>query len=313
MPVMNIDGTSISYEVLGEGRPLVFLHCWTGSKVFYYNQMAEFSKNYRCVSMDFPGHGESGESECKDYSVEHFGDLTMKVLSELGIKKAVFAGHSLGGMVCLHLALSQPDAVEGLILLDTTSHLSGFVFQRFGALAAVMLGAVGAAVWNSGFRGTKAVVAGTAATHPLAGLKTRLLTAYECSKVSNYSMVKTLNKARNFNATPRLGEISVPALIIVGNADLLADLRHANRLANGLPNSMMLVVRGAGHMALFEKPEIVNRAIEDFLERNYPPRKAAAKKPKSKAAAKKKAARKPKSKAAGKKPAARKPAEKPGP
>jgi pimeloyl-ACP methyl ester carboxylesterase len=294
MPVMDIDGTSIAYDVRGEGRPLVFLHCWTGNRVFYHNQVEAFSKEYRCVCLDFPGHGESGESHGKDYSVEHFGDITMKLLARLGIKKAVFAGHSLGGMVCLYLALHRPDAVEGLILLDTTSHLSGFVFQRLGALAAVLMGTVGAAVWDSGFRGTKAVVAGTAATHPLAGLKTRLLTANECSKVSNYSMVKTLNKARHFNVTRRLGEISVPALIVVGNADLLADLRHANRLARGLPNSMLLVVRGAGHMALFEKPEIVNRAIEDFLARTYPPAKVAARRP---AAAKK---------AGGKKTAAKK-------
>lgn len=83
-------------------------------------------------------------------------------------------------------------------------------------------------------------------------------------------MTKTLNRARNFNVTQRLGEITAPALIVVGNADLLADIRHANRMAKGLPNSMLLVVRGAGHMALFEKPEIVNRAIDDFLGRIYP-------------------------------------------
>lgn len=297
MPVSNIEEISIAYEVAGEGPPLVFLHCWTGAKEFYFNQIAEFSKDYTCISLDFPGHGASGDSPTGDYSVECFGEITVELLEELGVKKAVFAGHSLGGMVALYLGLHYPDMVEGLILLDTTSHLSGFIFQRIGALAAVALGSVGAAVWNSGFKTTKAIVAGAAATHPLAGPVPRVFTAKVCSSGSNGPMTRTLNKARNFNVTSRLGEIDAPALIVVGNADLLADVRHANRMAKGLPNSVMLTVRGAGHMALFEKPEIVNHAMKDFLDRAYPPVKKAAKKP---------AKKKPAGKAAKKKAAARK-------
>jgi pimeloyl-ACP methyl ester carboxylesterase len=283
MPVAKIDGTSIAYDVKGSGPPLVFLHCWTGSKRFYFNQVEKFSRDYKCICVDFPGHGESGELEGRDYSVEHFGEMTMQLLGRLGVKRAVFAGHSLGGMVCLYLGLHHPDAVAGLVLLDTTSHLSGYFFQRLGAIAAVALGSVGAALWNSGFKLTKAVVAGTAATHPLAGPNPRIISARECSKVSNRAMTLTLNQARNFNVTPRLGEISAPALIVVGNADLLADVRHANRMAKGLPNSILLVVRGAGHMTLFEKPDIVNEAMADFLGRAWPPGKAAAKKPRAKA------------------------------
>jgi len=289
MPVAKIDGTSIAYDVTGVGPPLVMLHCWTGSKNFYFNQVAKFAQNYKCISLDFPGHGESGESASNDYSVECLGEMTVELLKQLGVKKAVFAGHSLGGMVALYLGLHYPDMVEGLILLDTTSHLSGFVPQRLEALAAVVLGSIGAVLWDTGFKATKAVVAGTAATHPLAGPGPRIISAKVCSEGTNSAMTRTLNRARNFNVTARLGEIGAPALIVVGNADLLADLRHANRMAKGLPNSMLLVVRGAGHMALFEKPEIVNNAMEDFLTRVYPPKpkKAkAAKKPAKKKTAK---------------------------
>lgn len=268
MPVANIEGTSISYEVAGQGPPLVLLHCWTGSKEFYFNQVAEFSKRCTCVSLDFPGHGQSGDSGDGDYSVERFGEITVALLEELGISRAVFAGHSLGGMVALYLGLHYPDAVAGLVLLDTTSHLSGFLFQRLGALGAVALGSVGALVWNTGFKTAKALVAGAAATHPLAGPAPRILTAKVCSSGSNRPMVRTLDRARRFDVTSRLGEITAPTLIIVGTGDLLADVRHARRMARGLPNSTMLTVRGAGHMALFEKPEVVNRAISDFLDRN---------------------------------------------
>ena len=150
--------------------------------------------------------------------------------------------------------------MEALILLDTTPHLSGYFPQNVASAAAVLLGKLA-------FKPAKAVVAGVAATHPLAPLRPRVITGRECSKVSNRAMVRTLNRARNYDVTDRLAGIKVPALIVVGTADLLADLRHARTMARGLPNSTLKVVHGAGHMALFEKPEEVNRAIASFLSR----------------------------------------------
>lgn len=263
MPETEVNGVKIAYEEIGEGRPLVFLHCWTGNKAFFFEQVERFSSDYRCICLDFPGHGDSAETG--EYSVESFGEITIGLLKKLDVRKAVFAGHSLGGMVCLYLALEHPDAVEGIILLDTTSHLSGFFFQRMTAFGAVAVG-------YFGFKPAKAVVAGVAATHPLAGPRVRIITGRECSKVSNRAMVRTLNRARNFDVTDRLGEIKAPALIVVGTADVLADIRHAKLMAKGIPNSIMAVVRGAGHMALFERPDVVNKAMEDFLYRVYPPR-----------------------------------------
>lgn len=262
MPVTEVDGINICYQDEGEGRPLVFLHCWTGNKAFFFEQVKRFSPDYRCIAVDFPGHG--GSDECDQYTVESFAGLTAGLLKKLKLKKAVFAGHSLGGMVCMELALTRPELVEGIILLDTTSYLSGFIFQRVVAEVAVVVGRLG-------FKPARAVVAGIAATYPLAGLRVRIITGRECSKVPNRVVVKSLNSFRKFNVTDRLGEIDTPTLIVVGKEDLLADVRHARKMARGIPNSTMKVVRGAGHMALFEKPEVVNRAMEDFLNRVYPP------------------------------------------
>ena len=261
MAETRINGLRIAYDIMGEGRPLVFLHCWTGNRSFFFEQVSRFSPDYRCVSLDFPGHGESGKSDA--YSVERFGELTAGLMEELGIKGAVFAGHSLGGMVAMHLALERPELVEGLILLDTSSHLSASFIRRVESAAAVALGRFGSSV-------SRGLVAGIAATHPLAGPRARFITARECRKVSNHVMVKTLDSLRKFDVSDRLAGITQPALIIVGTADMLADVRHAKRMARGLPNSTMKVVHGAGHMALFEKPGVVNDAIEVFLDRVYP-------------------------------------------
>lgn len=262
MSETRVNGVRIAYEVTGEGRPLVFLHCWTGNRTFYFEQVERFSRDYACVSLDFPGHGESGRTD--SYTVESFGELTAGLMGKLGIEDAVLVGHSLGGMVALYLALEHSSAVDGLVLLDTTAHLCSSFVQRVESAAASALGRFSS-------RPARGLVAGIAATHPLAGPRARFITARECRKVSGYVMVRTMDSLRRFDVSDRLGEILQPALIIVGSADMLADVRHAKRMARGLPNSTMKVVRGAGHMALFEKPEVVNDAVGVFLERVYPP------------------------------------------
>lgn len=262
MPEATVDGIRICYEDEGEGPPLFFLHCWTGNKAFFFEQVRRFSNDYRCIAVDFPGHGES--DECDEYSVESFAEIIVGLMKKLNLKEAVFVGHSLGGMVCMQLALDYPRLVKGIILVDTTSYLSGYLFQRVVASVAVPLSRLGT-------KPAKAFVAGVAATYPLAGIRARIITGRECCKVSNRVTGKSLDSFRKFNVTGRLGEIKVPALIVVGTADILADVRHAKTMARGMPNSTMKTVHGAGHMALFEKPEVVNDAIEGFLERVYPP------------------------------------------
>lgn len=150
------------------------------------------------------------------------------------------------------------------MLLDTTPYLGGWFPQREASLVAVALSPLG-------FKAAKGLVAGVAATHPLASPQARIITARECSKVKNIPLMKTLNSARRFNVRDRLPSITRPSLIVVGDADVLADVRHARRMAKDIPNSSMVLVRGAGHMALFEKPEVVNNAMAEFLGRVYPP------------------------------------------
>jgi len=78
------DGVPIHYSVTGKGEPaLVFIHCWTCNRTFWENQVAEFSKTYRVVTIDLPGHGESGQGR-KTWSVESFGDDVKTVVTKIG-------------------------------------------------------------------------------------------------------------------------------------------------------------------------------------------------------------------------------------
>jgi pimeloyl-ACP methyl ester carboxylesterase len=113
------DGTPIRYEVKGKGEPaLVFVHCWSCDRTIWDNQVAAFAGNHRVVTIDLPGHGESGKGRTK-WSIEGFGDDVHRVVAKLGLKQVVLIGSSMGGPVVLEAARRMPDRVVAIVPVDT--------------------------------------------------------------------------------------------------------------------------------------------------------------------------------------------------
>jgi len=117
--VKSIDGVEISFEISGEGDvALVFVHGWSCDKSYWKNQVDLFSKNYKVITVDLAGHGQSG-LEREDYKVEFFGEYVAAVVDYLKLNKVVLIGHSMGGAVILEAAKKLPGKVIGLIGVDT--------------------------------------------------------------------------------------------------------------------------------------------------------------------------------------------------
>src|ERR1043165_7144323 len=113
------DGVPIHYEVQGKGEPaLVFVHCWSCNRHLWDNQVAELSKTHRVVTIDLPGHGESGMDR-KTWSVESFGDDVKTVVMKLDLKRVVLICSSMGGPITLEAARRMPDRVVGIVPVDT--------------------------------------------------------------------------------------------------------------------------------------------------------------------------------------------------
>ena len=141
------DGTSIHYEVTGEGEPtLVLIHGWSCDATYWREQIAPFAASHRVVTVDLAGHGASG-LERSDYTMAAFGADVVAVLAVEGIDGAVLVGHSMGGPVAVETALAAPQRVRGLIGIDnfqdlhatlTAEQIAGFA----GAMEADFAGTV---------------------------------------------------------------------------------------------------------------------------------------------------------------------------
>jgi len=113
------DGLSIVFEDRGKGETaLLFLHGWCGDRLWWKHQVDKFADDYRVVAVDQAGHGESGKDR-KNWSVAGLAEDAQAVVKELGLKRVILVGHSMGGPVALAAAKRMPDTVIAVIGVDT--------------------------------------------------------------------------------------------------------------------------------------------------------------------------------------------------
>ena len=123
------DGLEIACESRGKGdTALVFIHGWCGDRSYWKHQVEEFAAKYRVVTLDLPGHGESGKDR-RQWSVLGLAKDVEAVVKELGLGRVILVGHSMGGPISLEVARRLGGRVVGVIGVDTL-HDAEFKFPE---------------------------------------------------------------------------------------------------------------------------------------------------------------------------------------
>jgi pimeloyl-ACP methyl ester carboxylesterase len=122
--VASADSVMIYYDTRGAGdKTLVFVHCWSCDRSYWSNQVDVFAENYRVVTIDLGGHGQSG-LEREAWTMEAFGADVAAVMQKLDLSNTVIIGHSMGGPVAMEAARLLPDRVVGLVGVDNFQNLA---------------------------------------------------------------------------------------------------------------------------------------------------------------------------------------------
>ena len=117
MSVVLLDNETVHYEVLGRGRPVMFLHGWVGSWRYWIPAMQAASGQYRSYGLDFWGFGDTSHQPDR-YEISNQLQLLESFLEELGIGKIALVGHGLGAVVGLLFAHEHPDRVDRLLAVS---------------------------------------------------------------------------------------------------------------------------------------------------------------------------------------------------
>ncbi|HSE23717.1 MAG TPA: alpha/beta hydrolase [Pyrinomonadaceae bacterium] len=247
------DGVPIHYSVQGKGEPaLVFIHCWACDSKLWENQVPVFAKHYRVVTIDLPGHGESGQDR-KNWSVEGFAEDVNTVITKLKLKRVVLIGSSMGGPIAVEAARRMPDRVVGIVPVDTLQNVENKLPPQ--QLAEVM---------KQLRADYKTAVTGLlnqfffSANTPVA-VKNRIIS--EVTSRPPELAVRILEGIVAYDAAPALGKIKVPIRAI--NSDLNPTNLEVNR--KYAPQFDAAIIKGTGHYPMLEAPEQFNELLAKVL------------------------------------------------
>ncbi len=228
--------------------PVVLVHSVAGNSTHWSKQLEHLRRTRRAVALDLRGHGRSEPPSNGDYSIAGMAGDIAAVADKLGLERFVLVGHSMGGGVALTFAGKYPKRVSGLVLVDpigdgkqipppeAKSFLSGFESSYDSSSQAY---------WTS--------IAG-----PDTAIRDRLLD--DLRATPKETVIQGLRGVMQFDPDPGLERYSGPKLsIITPHNDMPFSL---HRLGKGFPHR---VVTGTGHWIQLNKPDELNRLLDEFL------------------------------------------------
>jgi pimeloyl-ACP methyl ester carboxylesterase len=251
LPTVNVAGDDIYYAqrlTQGSDTSLVFIHGAGGTHRHWAYQLGALAA-VSSYALDLPGHGRSG-GEART-SISSCAEFLQDFVEALGLQRVVLVGHSMGGAIVQDFALNHASEVERLILIGTGARLR---VQR-----SILEGL------HAEFESTVDTLLGYAyAEHAPPDLVE--LGKQEWLANPPEVLHGDFVACDNFEVMDRLAELRCPTLVLCGEKDLLTPPKYARYLEENIPNAMLTIVPGAGHMVMLEQPQLVNHPIEEFLQ-----------------------------------------------
>ncbi|MEF3274318.1 MAG: alpha/beta hydrolase [Chloroflexus sp.] len=257
------DRLGVSYLTAGaSGPPIVFLHGWGAFKELWWSALRDLGRDYRCVALDMPGHGESRIGQAD--RIEAIAVLVAEFCRDLGLSEIILVGHSMGGSVAVELALRQPDLVRRLVLVDAAvdayrmpAYTRTYLLPGFGWATFRLTQAVGRAFRPLGQR--------IPHEHGGGWLRPWLRRASYLATFDPEGLYRILRSLFATRADDRLRQLRMPTLVLTGQFDSLAPPTHARRLAALIPGARFVMIPASLHNPMDERPRAFVRAVRAFL------------------------------------------------
>ncbi len=254
-----VNGITLAYSDTGTGLPIIFLHAFPLNRTMWAEQEAALSSQFRVITIDLRGHGES-DAPLWHYSLNQAADDVRALLDHLSIAQALFVGLSMGGYILLAFYRKYADRVKGMVLADTKAQddtLEGKAgrFQMAqiaykqgpSAIADIMI--------------PKLLSPATIPSRP--EIVQRIRTMIEGNQISGI-VGDLMAMAERPDSVPFLKQITCPTQIIVGEWDQATPPTDAKLMADQIRNSRLAIIPNAAHLANLEQPEEFTKIVAEF-------------------------------------------------
>ena len=240
MSAIILDGQIVHYEVLGRGRPIIFLHGWVGSWRYWISSMQIASTSFRAYGLDLWGFGESAR-DSKLYSIDQQTDLLSRFLDEMGIGKVALVGHGLGALVGFNFCARWPKSVDRIMAVNSPLYYESINARlRTGSLTDLI-----------GWLVSRAPEAAVALA--------------DASKADPQAITDSIGSFQSNGLFAKMRETLIPCLLVYGQNDPAIEAPPTDNSIS-LPHMMQQVVLdSSGHFPMIDEAARFNRLLLDFL------------------------------------------------
>jgi 3-oxoadipate enol-lactonase len=257
VPISEVNGITMHYLDEGQGEVLLFVHGLGEDCTSWSDQVKCLSPDYRVICPDLRGHGRSGYNN-QEITIKLLAEDLVVLLDQLNIDQVHFCGLSLGGLIAFEFYRLYPERVASMILANTFATIpepyrSQNLKQGLEMLEELPMDEYG-----------RIFALNCLSKQSSPQLFLRVASMFGSNRLEPYRQALTAVYTADY--TDFLSEISLPTLILTGEYDRNAPLSFAQKLAEGIPNSRLTVIKNVGHLSNLESPEEFNREVKTFLE-----------------------------------------------
>jgi pimeloyl-ACP methyl ester carboxylesterase len=243
---VEIGGLNTWYDERGRGEPLVLLHGGMCTNETWGAQTPAFAQSFRVLAPERRGHGHTADVEGPLTYTDMAAD-TIAFLEQVVGGRSHLVGWSDGGIIGLVVAIARPDLVAKLVVIGTNYDANGVA------------------------AGAEVVLAKLTPESPDMAMFRSLYEQHSPDGAQHWPVVfgKFLEMTEREPHIPLadLARIAAPTLVLVGDDDVVS-LEHTLSLFRAIPGAELAVMPGTSHTAPIEKPELFNRLVLDFLEKD---------------------------------------------
>lgn len=263
MPYIMLDAGHVSYQVHGDGHPLVLLHANPGDSRDFSAVIPALSAHFRVITLDWPGYGESpAPANPRQVSAMFFAQVLAEFVAALALPPAVFIGNSVGGYAAAKLAADQPGCVAGLVLVSPGGFTRQSLFSRlFCAMQASPLAIppdIFARIYLYHHDGEAANVLSRAGADQ---------SVREARQVNRAVWRSFSDPAHDLCAFAPA--IQQPTLLVFGHHDPVISARKDGRRAQAALPHAEFCIMDTGHLAFAEQPDAFVEQVLPFIHRVF--------------------------------------------
>ena len=230
-------GHPVVREDVGTGAPLILLHGLAGSTRWWSRNVPALSRSFRVIAIDLPGFGSSPRGHRLE--LDEVVDQLAGTMDSLGIERASVIGHSMGGLIAGGLAADRPDRVDRLVLVDAA-------FLSLDRTSVRPMTGPARTLRRTAPSLLPVLIADGMRSGPrrLADASIQLLRA---------------------DWRTKLPRIEAPTLVLWGEHDRICPLAIGHKIVAAIPGARLVVVEGAAHNPMWERSDVFDREVLDFL------------------------------------------------